>query len=288
MNDQELTTAVRESVDGARMSVPEEQIVSRGRAIRAARRRRVAAGVTAVATAGAAAIAAALVLPGPAVPATQDTAYLVSHVTQALDSVPASTILLVHATTGQHSDVTDTWGRGQTARGEVFTPAGQLASDWGFAATSTTLTSVYVNYRDRTWSRWAGPLGMVPAIAATDPIPPSVLARTDPTASFAMTDNASRTAAYLRALVSDGMLKADGTATVGGVTAIKLTTLVYGITHTWYVSPATYLPIRMTITRPGTLFEQDDIQWLPPTPANLAKLSFPAAPPGFTQVRPIP
>jgi hypothetical protein len=38
MNDQELTTAVRQSVDGAHMDVPEEQIARRGRAIRAARR----------------------------------------------------------------------------------------------------------------------------------------------------------------------------------------------------------------------------------------------------------
>jgi hypothetical protein len=59
-----------------------------------------------------------------------------------------------------------------------------------------------------------------------------------------------------------------------------------GFTATWYVSPATYLPIRMTITRAGTgtLVLQADYQWLPPTTANLAKLNPPVPPAGFTQV----
>ena len=52
MNDQELITAVRQSVRGVRMNVPAEQIVSRSRAIRASGRRRLAAGITAVAAAG--------------------------------------------------------------------------------------------------------------------------------------------------------------------------------------------------------------------------------------------
>jgi hypothetical protein len=52
MNDQELMTAVRQSVHGVRMNVPEEQIVSRSRAIRASGHRRLAACVTAVAAAG--------------------------------------------------------------------------------------------------------------------------------------------------------------------------------------------------------------------------------------------
>jgi hypothetical protein len=52
MNDQELITAVRQSVDGVRMNVPAEQIVSRSRAIRASGHRRLAACITAVAAAG--------------------------------------------------------------------------------------------------------------------------------------------------------------------------------------------------------------------------------------------
>lgn len=52
MNDQELITAVRQSVHGVHMNVPAEQIVSRSRAIRASRHRRLAASITAVAAAG--------------------------------------------------------------------------------------------------------------------------------------------------------------------------------------------------------------------------------------------
>jgi hypothetical protein len=52
MNDQELITAVRQSVHGVRMNVPAEQIVSRSRAIRASGHRRLAACITAVAAAG--------------------------------------------------------------------------------------------------------------------------------------------------------------------------------------------------------------------------------------------
>ena len=48
MNDQELITAVKESVAGAHMRIPAEQIVHRSRAIRARRRMTGAAGLAAV------------------------------------------------------------------------------------------------------------------------------------------------------------------------------------------------------------------------------------------------
>jgi hypothetical protein len=56
MNDQELITAVRQSVRGVRMTVPAEQIVSRSRAIRASSHRRLAAGITAVVAAAGAVV----------------------------------------------------------------------------------------------------------------------------------------------------------------------------------------------------------------------------------------
>ena len=52
MNDQEVITAVRQSVHGVRMNVPAEQILSRSRAIRASGHRRLAACITAAAAAG--------------------------------------------------------------------------------------------------------------------------------------------------------------------------------------------------------------------------------------------
>ena len=74
MNDEELAAAVKESVRGAHMNIPAEQIVHHSRAIRA--RRRIPALAGALTAAAAATAAAALVLTsGPgAVPGQQATA----------------------------------------------------------------------------------------------------------------------------------------------------------------------------------------------------------------------
>ena len=121
MNDQDLTTALRKSVEGACMSVPEEQITSRSRAIRAARRRRVAAGATAAVSAGVAAVAATALLPAPAAPAAQDTAYVVSHVARALDAVPSGSVFHLRSAIG-NSAVTDMWAMGTSSRIQRTTP----------------------------------------------------------------------------------------------------------------------------------------------------------------------
>jgi hypothetical protein len=60
MNDQELITAVRQSVHGARMNVPPEQIVSRSRTIRASGHRRLAVCGTAAAAVGSVVLALGL------------------------------------------------------------------------------------------------------------------------------------------------------------------------------------------------------------------------------------
>jgi RNA polymerase sigma-70 factor (ECF subfamily) len=97
--------------------------------------------------------------------------------------------------------------------------------------------------------------------------------------------NAKAIADQLRSRESCGLLKADGTATVGGVTAIRLTEPTNdGVTASWYVNSATYLPIRRTVTQRGVLLSTDAFQWLPRTAANLARLSLPVAPRGFAQV----
>jgi hypothetical protein len=286
MNDQELTIAVRRSVAGAHMDVPEEQITSRGRAIRTGRRRRVAAGVTAVASAAMAAIAAAVFLPGAAAPAVQqaqDTAYVTSHVTQSLDAVSPSTILYTQDTSG--SAVTLMWHRGSQGRQEAFM-AGKLQFDVGYALNGTTLKTAHVDYTDKTWWRSTGPLGRPSSIA-----PWGVAAGDDTCAGAESSESgifqsANLMVVELRILVSCGTLKADGTATVDGVPAIKLTgPTTQGSTVTWYVSSATYLPISKTIAYPDSVLSID-MQWLAPTAANLANLDLPTAPRGFTQVPP--
>jgi hypothetical protein len=66
MNDQELITAVKQSVSGVHMRVPPEQIVSRSRAIRSRRRIPVVAGALAVAAGAALAVTSTLVPSGQA------------------------------------------------------------------------------------------------------------------------------------------------------------------------------------------------------------------------------
>jgi hypothetical protein len=240
------------------------------------RRARVTAALTTLPVA-AAAVAAAVVLSGPAAPAAQqaqDTAYVASHVTQALDAVPASTIMYMQITWALHSVVNDRWASGRRLRTETFR-AGQLVSESASTGTNTS-TSVNVNYRDRTWSRSTESLG---PFSATAPAMSCANAGDQPIYA-----NPSWMAAEIRTIVSCGLLKADGTATAGGVTAIRLASK--DNSATWYVSPATYLPIRITTTQPGTgtLILQIDFQWLPPTTANLAKMNLPVPPAGFTQV----
>jgi len=284
MNDQQLATVVRRSVEGATMKVPEEQVTGRGRAIRAVRRRLLAAGATVVAVGGAAAIAVTVVLPGaaapgaPAVQQAQDTAYVVSHTSRALDMVPSDVIFFMQVT-GPNL-VTKTWARGKQYRTETFR-SGQLASESGFTTTGTTRASVQISYRARTWSSESAPFHA----ASSAPAVPAIDVTCDTIAKYDIPLQASFMATALHTWESCGWLKADGTAAVGGVTAIKLTMPVdSGYIETWYVNPATYLPVRQTISRQGKVTSQRDFQWLSPTAANLASLALPAAPQGFTHV----
>ncbi len=244
---------------------------------RRARRARATAPLITVPVA-AAAIAAAVFLPGPAAPAAQDTAYVVSHVTQALDAMPADTILFSQITrTGSDSaltdTMTDTWANDGHVRMEIFTRAGQLTSEFGSVTTRTAHTAVIVNYLDKTWSRSANSGGHA-AGPATSFTCASV------SGEIIIFHSSSQMAAWLRAAVSCGTLKADGTATVDGVTAIKL---IRGTGITYFVNPTSYLPVRLTLTTRVEVF-QDDFRWLAPTAANLARLNLPVPPAGFTQV----
>jgi len=248
---------------------------------RRARRTRVTAALTALPVA-AAAIAAAVFLPGgPAVPATQDTAYVVSHVTQALDAMPANAILFTQTTV--NGTVMDKWSRTGQWRVEGFTQAGQLEYVAGQATTSTTVTSVSVSYLHKTWSRAASPA------SATGPAP-SFTCGSAELDNDAVLFDPRLMAAWLRASVSCGTLKAGGTATVDGVTDIKLVRAPVSTpnfkqagTVTYFVNPATYLPDRLTLASGANV---TNLQWLPPTAANLAKLDLPAPPAAFTQVSP--
>ena len=263
----------------ADLPVPDLPTALRHRQARQARRARITVALTALPVA-AAAFAAAAFLPGSAAqktaqPITQNTAYVLSHVTRALDTVPAGTIMFSRQTWGINASVVYRWDNGTRERTEVFTHGGRLETDGGAVLTGSTLTGIVIDYGRKTWEPWS-----FTKDAADDPI----LSCANWHDIMLGSGNTGETAAWLHDAVSCGVLTAAGTASVDGVTAIKLTGSI-GInspaTMTYYVNPTTYLPVRLVLGH--TL--QADYQWLPPTPANLAKLALPAPPAGFTQER---
>jgi uncharacterized membrane protein len=73
-----------------------------------------------------------------------------------------------------------------------------------------------------------------------------------------------------------------GRQLIDGIDAIKITGN-NGLDTLW-VSPSTYLPVRVMLSL-RKVQVQTDFSWLAPTPANLAQLNV-AVPAGFRQVAP--
>ena len=280
VSDTELAEQLRAGIAGIPAAVPGG--LAR-RAYRRSRRPRVAArAITAAGTLAAAAVAAVVFLTGPGPgpgPATQNAAYVVAHVAQALDAMPTDTIMVVRfASNTSPNQTVEKWSSPNVRRAESFTRAGQPMGVFEVLMTRTSFTAVSVNYQARTWwestrRQSGGPSALRITCASGD--------------NGFFFDNASYMATWLRDAVSCGMLKADGTATVNGVSTIKLTGTGTGFekneVDTYFVNPTTYLPVHLTSTT-GTQVWQDDLQWLPPTAANLAALKLPVPPAGFTKV----
>ena len=234
------------------------------------------------------AIRSAVFVSGSARPATQmqTTAYVVSHVTQALDAMPVGTILFdrtMYVPPGQGPGYypTDTWASYGRTRSEIFTQAGQLVSDYGNAITRTTREAVQVDYQNKTWWRSVGSGRRISRRPVQFKWTCSNSQPTD------IIGDPSDMVAQLRTALSCGELKAVGTGTVDGVTAVNLAGNAGGDAVTYWVNATTYLPVRVTTIwygKPPVM--QDDLQWLLPTAANLAKLNVPIPPAGFTRVPP--
>jgi hypothetical protein len=283
MNDHDLITTMRESFADVQSGTPVEQIVSRSRVIRA--RRRIPGAVAVVAVAAAASTAVALSPSGPAKPApvaaTHTTAYVVSHLTRALDAMPGSTIFVTQRIPAR-GPIMDTWtDQGHRSRLETFTRAGHPVSDGGisFSSSPTGMTwQTSVDYKNKTWWRSAGPYeNGTPEL------------RKVWTCSNVGTDdvigNPHEMAAQLRTALSCGDLKVVGSGTLDGVSAVELSGHFRNgdAALTYWVNATTYLPFRFTAKASGTF--QMNLRWLPPTAANLAQLNVPV-PAGFTQVPP--
>lgn len=173
------------------------------------------------------------------------------------------------------------WYHGPDSNGPLreqgFTAAGQPVYDWVVVQAPTLYTSTLIDYQARIWWRTAQHV--------TPWTPPASALTCGDVASFAINMDPTYWAAGIRKALSCGQYTTSGTERVDGVKAIKLTPVRPGdIAAVLWVDPRTYLPLRVTLEfqgRPGG--ESKDVQWLPPTAANLADLTAPV-PPGFVKV----
>jgi hypothetical protein len=273
----------------------------------AASRRRLAllpaAAVAAVLTAGAVALALATTgMPasgpgGPGRPAVS-TAYVVKRVDSALSAADPGLIAQMTVTTqnAATSDgraapaTTEEWSYGGQWRAVTYSPSGHLLYEEGY---STASVYTVVNYRTRAWARQhesgrpaaltPGGRGCGPVIAAL----PLLFQPALPAGGPAATWLPSTVAKDLRAAVSCGNLASAGTQRVDGIEAIKLSSSPDSmIPETIWVSPGTYLPVRVVIRpSPGTPgpSQSANITWPKPTTQNLASLTVPI-PAGFRRV----
>lgn len=279
------------------------------------RQRRVMAGAAATATAAAAA-AAAVVISAGATGASRDggtytTAYIVSHVESALGTAAsAQDIAYMRETGGLVYRWLYNGPRGVSSRNEMLPGGGRPGKiDTGSTTTQAGTSWTSVNYNTKTWWRQSS------STAPSQPAPQSSCA------AQVQLDVQPGTlpvlAADIREALACGQLTNEGTEHGDGVNAIELgsvrivtepahdvvrqgktmhipATTLTTTTNVW-VDPASYLPVRFvsttteaSVSDPGSFVTGSgtwDIQWLPPTGANLALLTV-QIPPGFTQVAP--
>jgi hypothetical protein len=266
------------------------------------RRRRLAlrsaAGVAAALTAGAVALAAAVApgarhngIEGLAV----NTAYVVRRVDSALNAAGPAAIAQMTVTTRSAAipggtTTAEEWAYGDQWRSVTNSPAGHPVYDEG---SSTASVYTLVSYRTRTWAREpalagrlapaSGPRNCRPVVAAI----PSLFQSGTPGIDFAASSQLATVARSLHAAISCGTLAVAGRQRVDGIDAIELTSRPGSlITETIWVSPGTYLPVRVVVRSAADtplLWQTADITWLRRAPQNLARLTV-SIPQGFRQV----
>ncbi len=316
----ELEDMLRSGMERFTHDVP----VPKGLAQRAAqvhRRQRFA--TRAVAGAGTAAVAAvaAVVAVSTATSGTstggsdihaKEAAYVLSRVDNALSSKH----LVMHATAaGNTWGPATAWAYGQRIRMEEFTGAGavcgQVKSNGdctnqgpserfladGTALVHGKLTRIYLTYWDHRWS--LSPTDHLPSACYTT----SADAEDGP---FILPNDWS---SFIHTMVACGAARVTGHVTINGVRTLIVTGKsvtaklppaeakefrAKWITsqRTLYVNPQTYLPVRISST--STTYggkapryhsiTKTDLQWLPPTKANIAK-ALVTIPPGYHYVK---
>ncbi|MDX6394306.1 MAG: hypothetical protein QOJ73_5369 [Streptosporangiaceae bacterium] len=318
MNDDEVLgavrgslTAVRDSLDGVHMERPVEALVARGRARRVRRtvaiRAAVACGTAAVTAAVLAVTGGASGTPARTGPGGAAQAHPVADVMLRMENALAANnmVMQTETTFSPAFPAVMQWnyrGNIRMTQSGFMPPAGvkglpwaQGLESWGYgtATINGKLTYVQVDYRRHEWYP-TGEGGFMPNqcsiglnIAESNPVdwPP-----------------------FIQQALSCGKFRIAGHARVNGKETITITGSQTspkwwaGVPHaegrgglqvdaTLYVDPSTDLPVRVlwsNVThlrdgRPLRGLVSEDIHWLPPTPANVARASV-TIPAGFRRV----
>jgi hypothetical protein len=264
-------------------------VTGRPRGTAISRRRLAQRSVAGAAAALAATAVALLVGVGPGarpvgteVPAVS-AAYVVRKVNSALSTAePAEIAHMTVTTRGAAKSgggiTAEEWSFGGQWRTVTYSAAGRPVLDEGVSG-----SSVYtvVSYKTRAWARQAG-------AGQGAPLPPPRLGQGPGGQGPGLRSATPVTVpGFLRSAVSHGSLAVAGRQRVDGIEAIKLTSPLGSLlSETIWVSPRTYLPVRVTTRpvpgQPGP-GQTANITWLPPTRQNLASLTVPV-PGGFREL----
>lgn len=250
----------------------------------------VAATGTAAAVAGATA-GFALSAGTPGTGPIETTGYVVSHVSSALAATDA-----IGYTTAQYSgagaigilsDRVVEWEFGDLSRQLIESSSGQPIVDNSARPEDGRGAIISVHYPSRDWMSITVPSSELPRPSG---------GHKGCEDNFGSMFGAGRNTAadwkqIVQAGLTCGMFTVAGRQWVDGVDAIRLTGHKPAAGTTIWVDPSSYLPVRLTgrvQLSAGGNEKQDGtltigFRWLPPTSANLAKLSAPI-PPGFRQV----
>jgi hypothetical protein len=290
--EERLLTAILDDFDQLTAPAAQTRQARQGRRARPAGRRRVV--ISLAAGAAAAGIAAASIAAGGAAkpgqhatggtaqtatsPKLHTAAYVVDHLSSALNANTAVVDIIDHAPDSQTGKpvLDEIWSSSlsDTYRIVDMTPAGQPTTGYLVTVKPHRTTSIVIDYGNRTWRKTIYPFGSsADGRRAAGPAPSTPL----------------QLAAQLRAKVKAGQVTLVGWATVDGQRAIHLRErMTHGQVNLW-VDPDSYLPIREIDTAPGVSQTsdqaiRDDYRWLPATKANLRLLTPAGAiPAGFTQ-----
>jgi hypothetical protein len=245
----------------------------------------------ALAACAAAAVAVAVALPGahhnaPGPTPTIDTAYVTKRVASALSTAAPAEIARMTVTSNGLRGITTAkeWSYGDQWRSVVYSSAGQPVYDEGGTSSTYTL----VNYSARTWARQRGVAGQTgPASQQTGCVPAAAALSLLFRPRLSAGSSSASVVKLLRTAISCGTLTEAGRQRVDGLETAKLRSSSGSlISEIIWVSPTTYLPVRVVIRpAPGSPVSQQtaDITWLKPIAQNRAGLTVPI-PAGFRQV----